>query len=87
MFQGVNLLNIIRDPQLYSGGGNGEQKHVVLEAIDTLTANLAAASLDDEAVKSNLMILKTECDKDLARRYVVIFSILLFHFVRGKGGK
>ncbi|XP_050393057.1 armadillo repeat-containing protein 6 [Patella vulgata] len=63
--QGVNLLNIIKDPGMFTNG-TGQTNHAVIQALEKVKTcvetNLAENLLD------SLAILQTECDEDLARR-------------------
>lgn len=52
---------------MYSSS-DGPTKHAVIEAIDNLSREFAAVSLDETKIKTDLNKLRSECDTDLARR-------------------
>ncbi|ESO93248.1 hypothetical protein LOTGIDRAFT_189885 [Lottia gigantea] len=63
--QGVNLLNIIKEPSLFTSGGD-QTTHEVVVAIEKITNCLEGKTTD--GLKDSLQKLKSECDTDLARR-------------------
>ena len=83
-FQGVNLANIVKDVALRSEDGGVPAKHPSVEAIEALQELLKADSPNEDAIKSNLLKLKSECDIDLAHRclagknnaYPVMYQLL-----------
>ena len=64
----MNLLNIIRDPQLYMGAEGAEHKHAVVVAVEQLANILEETSLNEGLAKEQLQIICKECDIDLAHR-------------------
>jgi hypothetical protein len=84
LFQGVNLANIVKDLALRQGEGDSATKHPAIEAVENLQAALALDPVNEDAIKSNLEKLKSECDIDLAHRclagknnaYEVLFKLL-----------
>lgn len=61
--QGVNLCNIIKDLAL-----NVNNTHLVSAALENLKKLQTQTNIEEKDIISELDSLKTECDKDLARR-------------------
>lgn len=78
LFQGVNLLNIIKDPTLYEADG-AKKELPVISALNNLSSSLSTDN--EEQIINYLAKLKLECDKDLAVRCTAgnndAYSVLL----------
>ena len=61
------MANIVRDLSI-RGAGEGDKKHKVIEAVETLESILKIEPLNKDKLKEICSVIEAECDIDLARR-------------------